>query len=91
MQRLDWMDPVDTRILDHLHQENVELSPAELADSHPYRPDYIEHRCQRLAEQGLLQPVGHVDTVYFVRELGQEFVEREVPTGLLEGSRPIKG
>lgn len=80
------MDPVDSHILGYLQGTDTECRPIELADALYYRSDYIEQRCMALAEQGLVQPVGHADTTYIIRGLGRAFLDEELPPRSLETS-----
>lgn len=74
-----WMTIVDDRVLEYI-RENEHGSPTEMKREGPirYSRQYIAERCRKLAEHGLLQPVGN--GVYTITERGEKYLDGELDT-----------
>jgi Mn-dependent DtxR family transcriptional regulator len=73
------MTIVDDRILEYI-RENEHGSPTEMKEEGPirYSRQYISQRCQKLADHGLLKPVGN--GVYIITERGEKYLDAELDT-----------
>ena len=73
------MTIVDDRILEYI-RENEHGSPTEMKEEGPirYSRQYISQRCQKLADHGLLKPVGN--GVYIITERGGKYLDAELDT-----------
>lgn len=69
----------DDRILEYI-QENESGSPSELEESGYVRVSrsHISRRCKRLAEHGLLKPLGN--GVYVITERGERYLDGGLDT-----------
>ena len=74
-----WMSIVDDRVLEYI-RENEYGSPTEMKDKGPirYTRQHIAKRCRKLAEHGLLKPVGN--GVYVITERGEKYLDGEIDT-----------
>jgi len=74
-----WMTIVDDRVLEYI-RENEHGSPSEMRDKGPirYSRGYISQRCKKLAEHGLLRPVGN--GVYVITERGERYLDGDLDT-----------
>jgi Mn-dependent DtxR family transcriptional regulator len=74
-----WMTIVDDRILEYI-RENEHGSPTEMKEEGPirYSRGYISERCKKLAEHGLLNPVGN--GVYVITDRGEAYLDGELDT-----------
>jgi Mn-dependent DtxR family transcriptional regulator len=74
-----WMTIVDDRILEYI-RENEHGSASEMKREGPirYSRGYISERCKKLAEHGLLTPVGN--GVYVITERGEKYLDAELDT-----------
>lgn len=74
-----WMTIVDDRVLEYI-QENKHGSPKEMKDNGPipYSRAYIAERCRKLADHGLLQPVGN--GVYIITDRGEAYLAGDLDT-----------
>lgn len=73
------MTIVDDRVLEYI-RENGHGSPAEMKRNGPipYSRAYIAERCRKLADYGLLQPVGN--GVYTITDRGERYLDGELDT-----------
>jgi len=73
------MTIVDDRVLEYI-RENEHGSPTEMMEEGPirYSRAYIARRCKKLAEHGLLKPVGN--GVYVITERGERYLDAELDT-----------
>lgn len=72
---------LDDRILELFEETGEEfMSPTDIADYDviPYSPQYVGERCRKLAEHGLLQPVGN--GVYTMTDEGRAYLREEYNT-----------
>lgn len=72
---------LDDRILELFEETGEEyMSPTEIAENDviPYTSQYVGERCRKLAEHGLLQPVGN--GVYTMTEEGRAYLREEYNT-----------
>ena len=69
----------DDRILEYI-REHEHGAPTEMKREGPirYSRQYIAKRCRKLAEHGLLQPVGN--GVYIITERGEKYLDGELDT-----------
>ena len=74
-----WMTIVDDRVLEYI-RENEHGSPTKMMEEGPirYSKAYIAERCRKLAEHGLLKPVGN--GVYVITERGERYLDGEIDT-----------
>jgi len=74
-----WMTIVDDRVLEYI-REHEHGSPKEMKDNGPipYSRAYIAERCRKLADHGLLQPVGN--GVYVITERGEQYLDGDLDT-----------
>lgn len=74
-----WMTIVDDRVLEYI-SENGHGSPTEMMENGPipYSRGYITQRCQKLADHGLLQPVGN--GVYTITARGEAYLAGDLDT-----------
>jgi len=74
-----WMTIVDDRVLEYI-RENGHGSPTEMKKKGPirYSRQYIAERCRKLADYGLLTPVGN--GVYTISERGEAYLDAELDT-----------
>ena len=81
------MTIVDDRILEYI-DEHEHGSPTEMKREGPvrYSRGYISERCQKLADHGLLKPVGN--GVYTITERGEKYLDGELDTHV---DRPDSG
>jgi hypothetical protein len=77
-----WMHVADPRLLLAMDGRDQPTSLGALRRSQPYPLVYLRQRCERLAAEGLVQPV--FDDRYRLRDLGQEFLNGEVAVEDLE-------
>jgi hypothetical protein len=87
-RRPDWMHVADPRILTALAGSEEPPTVRALRRTQPYPGLYLHQRCERLATEGLVQPLP--ERRYELRELGRAFLRGEVPIGDLE-SHPMGG
>jgi Mn-dependent DtxR family transcriptional regulator len=75
-----WMSIWDDRILEYI-DANEGASVGELADSKLIRVSSatVSRRCQRLADHGMLRPLGN--GVYVITDLGVQYLNGEVDAG----------
>jgi len=75
----DWMALVDDRVLEYI-RENGSGSPTEMKNEGPirYSRQYIDRRCKKLAEEGLLTHLGN--GVYVITEDGEAYLEGRLDT-----------
>ena len=69
---------LDERILELLsEEENEYMSPSDIADHNgiPYSSQHIGRRCKKLAEHGLLNPVGR--GIYTITDEGLAYLREE--------------
>ena len=73
------MTLVDDRVLEYIDQHE-HGSPTEMRENGPipYSRQYIAERCRKLAEHGLLKPVGN--GVYVITEEGRGYLNGEYDT-----------
>lgn len=73
------MTIVDDRILEYI-SENEHGSASEMKKEAPirYSRQYISQRCGKLADHGLLKPVGN--GVYVITERGEAYLDEELDT-----------
>lgn len=73
------MTIVDDRVLEYI-REHGHGSPKKMKDNGPirYSRGYISERCKKLAEHGLLQPVGN--GVYTITERGEKYLDEKIDT-----------
>lgn len=73
------MTIVDDRVLEFI-QEHDHGSPTEMKREGPipYSRQYIAERCRKLADHGLLQPVGN--GVYTITERGEAYLAGDLDT-----------
>lgn len=73
------MTIVDDRILEYI-DENEHGSPSEMKDDGPirYSRQHIARRCRKLADHGLLKPVGN--GVYVITDRGEAYLDGELDT-----------
>ncbi|GAA0651236.1 helix-turn-helix domain-containing protein [Salarchaeum japonicum] len=72
---------LDDRILELFEETGEEyMSPSEIAGHNviPYSVSYVSQRCKKLAEHGLLQPVGN--GVYTMTDEGRAYLREEYNT-----------
>lgn len=81
-RRPSWMHVADPRILVAMKFGEGPTSLGALHRSQPYPLVYLRQRCERLAAEGLVQPV--VEHQYRLRELGRAFLDGEVAVDDLE-------
>jgi len=69
----------DDRILEYI-AENEHGSPTEMKEEGPirYSRQYISERCQKLANYGLLRPVGN--GVHVITERGEQYLDGDLDT-----------
>jgi len=69
-----WMTSLDDRILEFLH-ENKPTTPTKMTTkaSLPYSRQYVDKRCKKLNEEGLLESLGN--GVYMITEDGEAYLE----------------
>ncbi|WP_379801876.1 MarR family transcriptional regulator [Haloarcula halophila] len=74
-----WMTIVDDRVLEYIREEG-HGSPTEMKENGPirYSRQYIAERCRKLADHGLLKPVGN--GVYTITERGEAYLDEELDT-----------
>jgi hypothetical protein len=84
----DWMHVADPRILVALAASDEPPTVRGLHRTQPYPRLYIHQRCERMASEGLVQPLP--ERKYELRELGRAFLKGEVPISDLE-SHPMGG
>lgn len=79
----DWMVLADDRILEFL-SENGPRSPSKIYESGTirYSRGYINSRCQKLAEYGLVLNLGN--GVYQITEKGEQYLSGDLDAGELE-------
>lgn len=84
------MTIADDRILEYI-LENEHGSPTEMKREGPirYTRGYISQRCQKLADHGLLQPVGN--GVYVITERGKAHLDGELDTHVDQQDNPETG
>jgi predicted transcriptional regulator len=73
-----WMVLLDERILELLsEEENEYMSPSDIADHDriPYSSQHVGRRCKKLAEHGLLKPVGR--GIYTISDEGSAYLREE--------------
>jgi hypothetical protein len=75
----DWMTLVDDRILELLTSTET-LSPSEIEDRKEinYSKSYVARRCRKLAENGLLKPLGN--GIYRITEDGRLYLNGRLDT-----------
>lgn len=80
-----WMTIADERILEHLSEVEAD-TPKGMADSGRVRftRQYIGERCQKLADYGLLRPLGN--GVYRITVKGEEYLAGELDASKLEAN-----
>jgi predicted transcriptional regulator len=66
----------DERILEYISEEGSG-APTEMSESGlvRYTPQHISQRCSKLADHGLLQPLGN--GVYIITDEGEAYLEEE--------------
>jgi len=81
------MSIVDDRVLEYI-QEHGHGSPTEMMEEGPirYSKAYISQRCQKLADHGLLQPVGN--GVYVITDRGEAYLDAELDTHVDQSDNP---
>jgi hypothetical protein len=74
-----WMVIADDRILEYI-SENEHGSPTEMKEEGPirYSRQYLSERCQKLADHGLLKPVGN--GVYVITDRGEQYLDGGLDT-----------
>ena len=80
-RRPSWMHVADPRILLAVRTRSG-ATLRWLHRSQPYPLVYLRQRCERLAAEGLLQPVP--ENEYRLRDLGQAFLDGEIAVDDLE-------
>ena len=75
----DWMALVDDRVLEYL-REHDSGSPTEMKREGPihYSRQYIDRRCKKLAEEGLIKHLGN--GIYVITEDGEAYLDGELDT-----------
>lgn len=75
----DWMALVDDRVLEYI-RENGSGSPTEMKREGPihYSRQYVDRRCKKLAEKGLLNHLGN--GVYILTDDGEAYLEGRLDT-----------
>jgi len=73
------MSLVDDRVLEYI-QENGSGSPTEMKREGPirYSRQYVDRRCKKLAEKGLLRHLGN--GVYVITDEGEAYLEGRLDT-----------
>ncbi|WP_084568930.1 winged helix-turn-helix domain-containing protein [Halostagnicola larsenii] len=71
-----WMTIWDDRILEYL-RENEGATVGELTDSESIRVSnaHVSRRCKKLAEHGLLTPIGN--GAYVITDVGKAYLDEE--------------
>lgn len=79
----NWMVLADDRILEFL-SENGPRSPLKMHESEAirYSRGYINSRCQKLADYGLVRNIGN--GVYQITEKGEQYLEGDLDAAELE-------
>ncbi|MFT4921029.1 MAG: repressor of nif and glnA expression [Haloarculaceae archaeon] len=74
----DWMTVWDDRILEIIDNDPDDVGKVGNLVDHPYihiAQSSVSRRCQKLAEHGLLRPIG--DGVYLITERGEAYLRGE--------------
>lgn len=71
---------VDDRVLEYINEHDTG-APKKMKEDGPirYSRGYIARRCKKLAEKGLLKPVGN--GVYMITDEGVAYLEGRLDTG----------
>lgn len=81
----EWMAGIDDRILEFLDEEEEFSTPKKMFETGKIRGvtrSYINIRCKKLTDYGLLQNVGN--GVYQITEAGEEYLAGELDTANLD-------
>lgn len=75
----DWMALVDDRVLEYLN-ENDSGTPTKMKKEGPinYSRAYIDRRCKRLTEEGLIDHLGN--GVYVITDDGEAYLDGRLDT-----------
>jgi Mn-dependent DtxR family transcriptional regulator len=75
----DWMTLVDDRVLEYI-RENESGSPTQMKEEGPihYSRQYVDKRCKKLTEEGLLRHLGN--GVYVLTEQGEAYLDGKLDT-----------
>jgi len=75
----DWMTLVDDRVLEYL-REHDSGTPTKMKREGPinYSRAYVDRRCKRLAEEGLVKHFGN--GVYVITEDGEAYLDGRLDT-----------
>ncbi|RLM89580.1 phage repressor protein [Halobellus sp. Atlit-38R] len=75
----DWMALVDDRVLEYLREQGSG-SPTEMKREGPihYSRQYIDKRCKKLAEEGLVEHLGN--GIYVITEDGEAYLDGKLDT-----------
>ncbi|MFD1635198.1 phage repressor protein [Haloplanus ruber] len=75
----DWMTLVDDRVLEYI-RENESGSPTQMKKEGPihYSRQYVDKRCRKLADEGLLRHLGN--GVYVLTDDGEAYLDGTLDT-----------
>lgn len=77
----DWMDPVDRRLLEFMHSEDV-FEPTGIEEEGICPAKYAAYRCRELAKYGLLDRL--MPGVYEVTDAGKRYLADDLDPSELE-------
>lgn len=75
----DWMTLVDDRVLEYI-REHGSGAPTQMKKDGPihYSRQYVDKRCRKLADEGLLRHLGN--GVYVLTDEGEAYLDGELDT-----------
>ena len=92
-ERVAWMRPVDTAILELLYSvPTLQLSAGNIATNIDYERNYVNKRCRKLADEGLLNREELGDPYYDITSEGVAVVDNDAdPEELRSDYRMYRG
>lgn len=83
-ERVEWMRPVDTAILELLSSiSTLQLTAGNIATNIDYERNYVNKRCRKLTDEGLLNREDIGDPYYDITPEGIAVVNNDIDPGKL--------